>query len=117
MALEAIFDAISTKWTRNLLGLAFSALGAVGVYAYTQVNSWVEQIKSDTSTTAKKDYEQDLKLERLTLLVESTSKTVDKLADTLERQGDKRDERARRMDRLLDVLERKGYNPPKKESE
>ena len=117
MALDTVIDTLSARWTKSLLGLALSALGGFGVYTYTQITSWAEEVKQTTSAHEKKDQEQDIKLERLVLLIESTSKSVDKLAESLEKQGDKRDERLRRMDRLLDVLERKGYNTPKKESE
>lgn len=117
MPLDAIIDSLSARWTKSLLGVALSALGGFGVYTYTQITSWAEDVKQSNAAHDRKDQEQDLRLERLVLLIESTSKSVDKMAESLEKQADKRDERLRRMDRLLDVLERKGYNGPKKESE
>lgn len=109
MALDVIIDALSTRWTKSLLGLTLSALGAMGVFAYTQVTDWVDSMKAATEAHAKKDYEQDLRLERLTLAVENTSKSVDKMAGALEKQSDKRDDRMRRMDRLLDLLEKNSH--------
>jgi len=114
---EKTVEMLPEKWAKRGLIALLGILTLIAVWSYTNLTSWAEHLSQADASFIAKNASQDIDIAKLVVATENTNESVKALTLALERQSDKRDERARRMDRLLDILEQTSYTKPKKESE